>query len=104
MGRVNYFEVDTVKQPNKYWIFKELQEKQAVIIEEVSKKDWWPGVARELGIESKNIRVEGERVIHSPTTNPYSNEGFIVRRNNMKLDELKRGAISRFMPKRIDQK
>lgn len=104
MGRVNYFEVDTIRQPNKYWIFKELQEKQAVIVQDVKKKDWWEGVARELGIESSKVRIEGERVIHSPTTNRYSNEGFIVRNPNMGLEELKRGAISRFMPKRIDGK
>ena len=105
MSRNNFFEVDPVKEPNKYWIFKELQEKQAVIIEDVSKKDWWEGVSRSIGLESKDVRLDGERVVMSPTTNRYQDTAFVVKRySNVTLEELKKGAVSRFMPKRIDEK
>lgn len=104
MSRNNFFEIDPVKEPNKYWIFKELQERQAVIIEDVSKKPWWEGVSRSIGLESKDVRLDGERVVMSPTTNRYQDTAFVVKKHNVALEELKKGAISRFMPKRIDGK
>lgn len=106
----NFFEVDPIKEPNKYWIFKELQRSQAVIVEDVNTKDWWDGLARSIGRESKEVvfkdspRDVGERVVMSPTTNQYSNTGFVVRKSHITLEELKKGAISRFIPKRLDGK
>ena len=104
MSKRNFFEINPIEDPNKYWIFKELQSKQAVIIEDVSKKDWWEGVSRSIGIEAKEVMLDGERVVMSPTTNRYADQSFVVKRHNINLEEIKKGAISRFIPKRIDGK
>lgn len=104
MPRNNYFEIDIEKQKNKYWIFKELQNKQVAVVEDVNNKEWWQGLSRELGIESKRVTIDGEKVLHSPITNRYSHEGFIIRKENIQLEEIKKGIISRFIPKRLGEK
>jgi hypothetical protein len=104
MSRNNYFEVDVENQKNKYWIFKELQEKQAVVIKDVSKKDWWQSISREIGIESKSIVLNGEKVIHGPVTNRYQNEAYIIKGDGINFEEIKKGMKSRFIPKKINEK
>jgi hypothetical protein len=104
MSRNNFFVVDPVKEPNKYWIFKELQEKQAVIIEDVSKKDWWDKLSIDIGLQSKEVILDKERVIMPTAKSRNQDVGYIVRKPNITLEELKKGAISRFIPKRIDGK
>jgi len=104
MGNKNYFTVNIEYEKNKYRIFKELQSKQAVIVSDISKKEWWPSVSRNIGRENKNIVLDGEKIIHGPTTNRYSDEGYIIRKHNVKLEEIKKGMISKFIPKRINEK
>jgi len=101
MGHNNFFKVDVEKQKNKYWIFKELQSKQAVVVPNVSKKDWWPSVSRNIGRENKNIIIDGEKVLHGPSRNIHYDEAYIIRKNNVTLEEIKKGMISKFYPKII---
>lgn len=95
-----YIDVDPSVEKEKYVLFLDLVKNRVSITEETDKKAWWAGLAREMGHETKNIRIDGERVIYPPVSSTDHHIGYVPLNKNFKLVEekieQKKGLISRF--------
>jgi hypothetical protein len=98
MYKKNFIEINPLLDKEKYIIFEDLRKDGRSIVEDTgSKNDWWKGLARELGQESKNILINGERAIMPPISNHEHKIGVVVIGKNISIREEKIGDKIRYI-------
>jgi hypothetical protein len=96
-----FVDINPFIEKEKYTIFSDLEKYGKSIIEKTDEKPWWNSVARELGVQTKDTKIDGKRIILPPISNQDHHFGVIITNKNIVVIEEKLDSISRFKIKRI---
>jgi hypothetical protein len=97
MFKKNFVDINPLLDKEKYIIFTDLRKDGRSIIEDTDKKEWWNGLARELGQQTKNIVIDGKRAVEPPISSHEHRFGVVVIGKGIIVKEQEIGKIKRFI-------